>query len=163
MPTTFTIKQVPDALADRLRDRAANNRRSLQKELQSILEDAVEYAAVPALDASRVAEPPAPVYLPTPAHKAARLSLDQAWQRARKLGPASPSASAAVARDDELLEKAAAAIGNGERSAVLREGLKALIEREAARRLIQLGGSVPGARRPPRRRSEPIRKRRGGA
>ncbi|MBS0558148.1 MAG: type II toxin-antitoxin system VapB family antitoxin [Proteobacteria bacterium] len=63
-----------------------------------------------------------------------------------------------------MLERAGAAIGSGERAAILREGLKALIEREAARRLIRLGGSAPDARRPPRRRSTPIRKtRRGGA
>ncbi|MBU6199758.1 MAG: hypothetical protein KGP08_08895 [Xanthomonadaceae bacterium] len=163
MPTTFTIKQVPDALADRLRRRASDNRRSLQKELQSIMEDAVEWEAIAQSSPARVAEPPAPAYLPTTTHKDARLSLDQAWERARKPGASSPSATAAIARDDELLEKACTVIGNGERSVVLREGLKALIEREAARRLIQLGGSVPGARRPPRRRSEPIRKRRGGA
>lgn len=69
-----------------------------------------------------------------------------------------------ITLDDELLEKAGAAIDSNERAVVLREGLKALIEREAARRLIRLGGSAPSARRPPRRRSAPVRKtRRGGA
>lgn len=161
MPTTFTIKQIPDALADRLRRRAADNRRSLQKELQSIMEDAVEWVDVPVIQSNlRVAEPPAPAYLPAATHKNARLSLDQAWERARKLGPANSSTSAAIARDDELLEKAGTAIGSDERATVLREGLKALIEREAARRLIRLGGGAPGARRPPRRRSAPLRKTR---
>ncbi|MGH8215112.1 MAG: type II toxin-antitoxin system VapB family antitoxin [Rhodanobacteraceae bacterium] len=57
-----------------------------------------------------------------------------------------------ITLDDELLEQAGRAIGTHERAVVLREGLKALIEREAARRLIQLGGSVPNAQLPPRRR-----------
>ena len=40
MPISFTIKNVPDDVADRLRRRAARNRRSLQGELLSILEAA---------------------------------------------------------------------------------------------------------------------------
>jgi plasmid stability protein len=155
MTTTFTIKQVPDELADALRKRAATNRRSLQRELLLILEDTA---------AMRVSEPPAPDYRSTPSHKPARLSLDQTWERARKLGASGPAAGTAIARDDELLEQACAVLGKGERSAVLREGLKALIEREAARRLIRLGGSAPDARLAPRRRAAPMRKaRRVGA
>ena len=41
MPVTLTIKQVPDALAERLRLQAAQNHRSLQGELMSILEAVV--------------------------------------------------------------------------------------------------------------------------
>lgn len=63
-----------------------------------------------------------------------------------------------VTLDDELLKKASEALGTTERTAVLHEGLRALIQREAARRLIQLGGTVPDARVPPRRRSVPARK-----
>ena len=65
-----------------------------------------------------------------------------------------------VTLDDQLLEKAAEAMGTNERSFLLHEGLKALIEREAARRLIQLGGTMPDARLPPRRRPEPVSARR---
>lgn len=65
-----------------------------------------------------------------------------------------------ITLDDELLKEAEQAIGTGERTVVIHEGLKALIQREAARRLIQLGGSVPHAQLPPRRRSEPARKTR---
>ena len=57
-----------------------------------------------------------------------------------------------VTLDDDLLESASQAIGVTERSVVLRESLKALIEREAARRLARLGGSDPSATAPPRRR-----------
>jgi len=57
-----------------------------------------------------------------------------------------------LALDDELLEKAQAYTGVKEKSALVREALKALIERESARRLAQLGGSEPDLQRIPRRR-----------
>lgn len=60
-----------------------------------------------------------------------------------------------VTLDDELLKEASEAIGTTERAVVLREGLRALIEREAARRPILLGGTMPGATLAPRRRSTP--------
>jgi Arc/MetJ family transcription regulator len=60
-----------------------------------------------------------------------------------------------LALDDELLEKAAAYTGLREKSALVREALRALIERESARRLARLGGSEPDLTAPPRRRSEP--------
>ena len=40
MPVNLSIKNVPDALAARLRERAARNHRSLQGELMAILEGA---------------------------------------------------------------------------------------------------------------------------
>jgi Arc/MetJ family transcription regulator len=68
-----------------------------------------------------------------------------------------------VTLDDELLAKAGKAIGTSERTVLLHEGLKALIEREAARRLIQLGGTMPDAKAAPRHRmgvaSGPVRRR----
>ncbi|MGB6398751.1 MAG: type II toxin-antitoxin system VapB family antitoxin [Bradyrhizobium sp.] len=57
-----------------------------------------------------------------------------------------------VALDDELLARAEQLTNVHEKSALLREALKALIEREAARRLARLGGTVPDAKAPPRRR-----------
>jgi Arc/MetJ family transcription regulator len=48
-----------------------------------------------------------------------------------------------LALDDELLAKAQAFTGLKEKSALVREALKALIERESARRLARLGGSEP--------------------
>ncbi len=65
-----------------------------------------------------------------------------------------------VTLDDELLESASIAIGVTERAVLLREGLKALIEREAARRLVRLGGTDPTAVIPARRRSVPKPRRR---
>jgi Arc/MetJ family transcription regulator len=54
--------------------------------------------------------------------------------------------------DDELLEKARVLSGVQEKTALVREGLKALIERESARRLARLGGSEPEVEAIPRRR-----------
>ena len=57
-----------------------------------------------------------------------------------------------IALDDELVETAQAYTGLTEKSALVREALKALVAREAARRLARLGGSEPDLRPPPRRR-----------
>ncbi len=56
--------------------------------------------------------------------------------------------------DEILLAKALKLIGPLDRSALLQEGLKALIERESAKRLAKLGGSQPSLKAAPRRRSE---------
>jgi len=55
--------------------------------------------------------------------------------------------------DDELLEKAQRITGTNERTALIHEGLRALIARESARRLARLGGSDPKASTPRRRRA----------
>ena len=54
--------------------------------------------------------------------------------------------------DDELLEEARLLCGLREKTALVREGLKALIERESARRLAALAGSEPQIEAVPRRR-----------
>lgn len=59
-----------------------------------------------------------------------------------------------LALDDDLLEQAQAWTGLTEKTAVVREALKALIEREAARRLALLGGSEPNLQIVPRRRND---------
>lgn len=56
--------------------------------------------------------------------------------------------------DDELLQQAQALSGVQEKTALVREGLKALIQRESARRLARLGGSEPQLEPIPRRRTE---------
>ena len=45
--------------------------------------------------------------------------------------------------DDQLLGEAQRITGMTEKTALVREGLRALIERESARRLAKLGGSEP--------------------
>jgi Arc/MetJ family transcription regulator len=56
--------------------------------------------------------------------------------------------------DDQLLQQARVLSGVQGKTALVREGLKALIERESARRLARLGGSEPQLEPIPRRRSE---------
>lgn len=58
---------------------------------------------------------------------------------------------ATISLDDDLVERARAVTGLTEPSALVREALFALIERESARRLVTLGGSDPAATAPPRR------------
>jgi Arc/MetJ family transcription regulator len=64
-----------------------------------------------------------------------------------------------ITLDDELLAKASEYSGISERAALLHEGLKLIVQREAARRLILLGGSDPTASIPPRRRPKPAVRR----
>lgn len=54
--------------------------------------------------------------------------------------------------DDELVDEAQRLTGLSGMSAIIHEGLRALIQRERARRLAKLGGSEPSLRLPPRRR-----------
>jgi Arc/MetJ family transcription regulator len=58
-----------------------------------------------------------------------------------------------IVLDDELIERASEITGLSEKSAIVREALKALVAREAGRRLAALGGSAPDLKLPPRRRS----------
>ena len=57
--------------------------------------------------------------------------------------------------DDDLLEQARLFTGLQEKSALVKEALKALIERESARRLALLGGTNPGLKAIPRRKARP--------
>jgi Arc/MetJ family transcription regulator len=59
-----------------------------------------------------------------------------------------------IALDDDLIAKAQAYTGLEEKTALVREALKALIQREAAKRLANLGGSQPGIKGAPRRRQD---------
>ena len=53
--------------------------------------------------------------------------------------------------DDAILEKASKLTGIKEKTQLLHEGLRTLIERESARRLAKLGGSSPNIESVPRR------------
>jgi len=57
-----------------------------------------------------------------------------------------------IALDDALVRTAREFTGVTENAALVREALKALIERESARRLAALGGTAPGLKGIPRRR-----------
>ena len=60
-----------------------------------------------------------------------------------------------VTLDDELLAQAEQLCGQLERTALLKQALQALVQRESARRLAALGGSQPDL--------EPVHRRRSAA
>ncbi len=60
-----------------------------------------------------------------------------------------------IALDDDLVRVAQEFTGVEEKTALIREALKALIERESARRLAALGGTMPKLKAVPRRRERP--------
>jgi Arc/MetJ family transcription regulator len=59
-----------------------------------------------------------------------------------------------LALDDDLLAEAQRLTGTMEKTALVRQALTALIERESALRLARLGGSEPTLGSIPRRRPE---------
>ena len=58
-----------------------------------------------------------------------------------------------LALDDDLVREAQRLTGTSEKSALVRQALRALIERESARRLAQLAGTEPALSAIPRRRT----------
>ncbi len=58
--------------------------------------------------------------------------------------------------NDDLLAEAQRITGVKERTALIHEGLQALIERESARRLARLAGSEKDMEEIPRRRPNPV-------
>jgi Arc/MetJ family transcription regulator len=58
-----------------------------------------------------------------------------------------------LALDDDQVRTAQELTGVTEKTALVREALKALIEREVARRLAALGGTMPKLKEIPRRRA----------
>jgi len=60
-----------------------------------------------------------------------------------------------VTLDDDLVEQARYYTGIKETSALVQQAMTLLVQREAARRLARLGGSAPGLKPAPRRRSRP--------
>lgn len=60
-----------------------------------------------------------------------------------------------LALDDDLILEAQRLTGTHEKSALVRQALRALIERESARRLAQLAGTEPDLAQVPRRRTTP--------
>ncbi|HLL32211.1 MAG TPA: type II toxin-antitoxin system VapB family antitoxin [Allosphingosinicella sp.] len=66
-------------------------------------------------------------------------------------GPSS-TVGAQADGDERLIEQAGEYLGIQDRAQIIREALRALIQREAARRLSKLGGTMPDFKAPPRRR-----------
>jgi Arc/MetJ family transcription regulator len=59
-----------------------------------------------------------------------------------------------LALDDDLVSAAQEFTGITEKTALVREALKSLVQREASRRLAALGGTMPELEDIPRRRVE---------
>ena len=59
-----------------------------------------------------------------------------------------------LALDDDLLAEAQRLTGTTEKTALVRQALRALIERESARRLARLGATEPDLTASPRRRPD---------
>jgi len=74
---TLSIKNVPEALAERLRQRAKRNHRSLQGELLAILEET-----------------------DTPESEHPQLTVRELWEQGRRLGLSTPSESVQMIRED---------------------------------------------------------------
>jgi plasmid stability protein len=70
---TLTIKKVPDRLVKRLKRKAAMHKRSLQDELVAVLEEATSPG---------------------------RLTVEELWQEARRLGPPTSGDSTKMIRED---------------------------------------------------------------
>lgn len=60
-----------------------------------------------------------------------------------------------LALDDDLVKEAQRLTGTTEKTALVRQALRALIERESARRLARLAGSEPDVKPVPRRKTTP--------
>lgn len=60
-----------------------------------------------------------------------------------------------ITLDDKLLAKAEEYSGITNRRELIHEALRCLIQRQAARELAAIGGTMPDLEMPPRRRSEP--------
>ncbi len=69
--------------------------------------------------------------------------------------PEEPLLRTTLNLDDELLDEARKLSGVQERTALIHEGLRALISRESAHRLARLGGTEPELKTTPRRRTRP--------
>ena len=77
MPVTLSVKNVPEALAERLRQRAASHHRSLQGELMAILEE----AAQPTITIDELAEKVRALGLKTPADSVAIIRAQRDGRR----------------------------------------------------------------------------------
>ena len=107
MSQTLTIRNVPDSLARKLKTRAERNHRSLQGEVMAILvqasaADTAEQAAAPyrASLTGRGAKTAVPETAPRPDAGAVgkKLTIEEIWERGKRLGLSGPNESARMVR-----------------------------------------------------------------
>lgn len=107
MSQTLTIRNVPEALARKLKTRAERNHRSLQGEVMAILvqasaastaeQTAAPYRASPTESGAKTA---APETAPQPAAGAPgkKLTIEEIWERGKRLGLSGANESARIVR-----------------------------------------------------------------
>ena len=107
MTQTLTIRNVPDALARKLKGRAERNHRSLQGEVMAILvqasaANAAEQTTAPyrVSPSEGGAKPAVPEIVPRTASGATgkTLTLEEIWERGKRLGLSGPNESARIVR-----------------------------------------------------------------
>lgn len=107
MSQTLTIRNVPDSLARKLKTRAERNHRSLQGEVMAILEQAsVANTAEQPVEPYRAsvtgtpAKAEGPGTAPKPADGAVekKITIEEIWERGKRLGLSSPNESARIVR-----------------------------------------------------------------
>ena len=107
MSQTLTIRNVPNALAHKLKTRAERNHRSLQGEVMAILVQAsaantAEQTAAPyrTFLSESGAKTIAPEAAPHPAGGAPgkKLTIEEIWERGKRLGLSGPNESARIVR-----------------------------------------------------------------
>jgi plasmid stability protein len=107
MSQTLTIRNVPDALARKLKARAERNHRSLQGEVMAILEQVsvanaaeqpmASYQAPVTESAAQTAVPGTPPQ-PVGGMAGKKLTIEEIWERGKRLGLSSPNESARIVR-----------------------------------------------------------------
>ncbi len=107
MSQTLTIRNVPDSLARKLKTRAERNHRSLQGEVMAILERAsVANTAEQPVEPYRASvtgsvtktEMPGTAPQPADGEVEKKLTIEEIWERGKRLGLSSPNESARIVR-----------------------------------------------------------------
>ncbi len=80
------------------------------------------------------------------------LGAEQVTFRRDRTRPPSPGDSVEGESVESLISRAGDYLGTTDRDRIVREALRGLIQKEAARRLASLGGTMAGFKAPPRRR-----------
>ncbi|MFH1045226.1 MAG: hypothetical protein V1796_09360 [Pseudomonadota bacterium] len=107
MSQTLTIRNVSDSLARKLKTRAERNHRSLQGEVMAILEHAsvantAEQPVVPyrasVTESAAKTELPGAVPQPADGTVGKKLTIEEIWERGKRLGLSGPNESARIVR-----------------------------------------------------------------
>jgi plasmid stability protein len=107
MSQTLTIRNVPDPLARKLKTRAERNHRSLQGEVMAILEHAsvantAEQPVAPyrasVTESAEKTTVPETAPRPSAGTVGKKLTIEEIWERGKRLGLSGPNESARIVR-----------------------------------------------------------------